>query len=500
MNNTFTVCWIVTFVLCFTGSGLVANEASAQEIGDATPSSEVVGVDQTTTEPEAAPVPWTRPGYRVPRYAEDWSTMAARPDDAPADFFDPIKWITIHREPDIHLTLGGQYRFRVEGWNNFGFDGDQNDVFTLHRLGLHGDLRLEEAVRFFVELKSSHATERNLPGGRRVLDVDTFALQNAFADLRVPLGDSAAFTLRVGRQEMLLGSQRLVSPLDWSNTRRTFDAISGILEGPGFAFTGFLSRPVEISKYEFNTTDNSRDFCGVHGRFDIPGSNFKAEGYWFGLYENEATFAGVTGEHQRHTLGARLHGPIGDSGFDVDVESAYQFGTLGDSDISAWMLASQIGYRFADADWRPRVFVGFDYASGTRGSGSTIETFDHLFPLGHAYLGWADILGRQNIIAVNPGISLHPDARWDIIASVHLFWRASGDDGPYNLAGARFRDPAASGSRYLGTEFDLLVRYRATENLTLEAGYCRFFPGAFIRESGPGRGLDFFYLQVAFTF
>jgi hypothetical protein len=35
----------------------------------------------------------------------------------------------------------------------------------------------------------------------------------------------------VGRQELLYGAQRLISPLDWANTRRTFEGGKLIWQG-----------------------------------------------------------------------------------------------------------------------------------------------------------------------------------------------------------------------------------------------------------------------------
>ena len=43
--------------------------------------------------------------------------------------------------------------------------------------------------------------------------------------LKLPLrfiSGGATVTLRGGRQDLLFGAQRLIGPLDWSNTRRTF--------------------------------------------------------------------------------------------------------------------------------------------------------------------------------------------------------------------------------------------------------------------------------------
>ena len=51
---------------------------------------------------------------------------------------------------------------------------------------------------------------------------------------------------------MAFGAQRLVSPLDWSNTRRTFDGASAIVSLGSWQATGFWTRPVQVNRYAVN--------------------------------------------------------------------------------------------------------------------------------------------------------------------------------------------------------------------------------------------------------
>src|SRR2546423_1533754 len=56
---------------------------------------------------------------------------------------------------------------------------------------------------------------------------DRLDVQQAFLDLRFPVtkGPEADPILRIGRQEMAFGSQRLVSIRDAPNVRRAFDGV-----------------------------------------------------------------------------------------------------------------------------------------------------------------------------------------------------------------------------------------------------------------------------------
>ena len=115
------------------------------------------------------------------------------------------------------------------------------------------------------------------------------------------------------------------------------------------------------------------------------------------------TFNGTTGHEDRYTIGGRVFGAS--HGFDYEVENAYQFGHVGSGDVSAWMIATEGGYTLK-APLTPRLWLGFDYASGDDGAGGDVGTFNQLFPLGHAYFGYIDAVGRQNIVDLHPGASI----------------------------------------------------------------------------------------------
>ena len=67
--------------------------------------------------------------------------------------------------------------------------------------------------------------------------------------------------------------------------------------------------------------------------------------------------------------------------------------------ISAWALYAGAGYTFKNMPWTPRIGYAYVFASGDDNpvTGDT-TTFDHLYPTGHAQLGYMDQAGWQNII------------------------------------------------------------------------------------------------------
>ncbi len=289
------------------------------------------------------------------------------------------------------------------------------------RIRLHGDLVLGPYFRVFLEGKSSISTDRNLPGGRRILDVDTADLQNVFVDLKIPF-ESGNGTLRFGRQELQLGRQRLVSPLNWSNTRpRMFDGFRGTVEFAEWQLDGFHTRFVRVRKYAFNGNNAGTDFSGIY-LTGPPREHLAADFYWFRLDREVSVWNGASGPEDRHTLGVRLGGSLARSGINFDVEGAYQFGDHGTTDIQAFMFAGELGYAFTQVHGVPRLQLGFDWASGDQDpADGEVNTFNQLFPLGHAYFGFIDIVGRQNVMDLSGRFSFSPKRPFSIRLDGHSF-------------------------------------------------------------------------------
>lgn len=446
--------------------------------------------------------PPKRPGYDgTLRQEEDWSVLG-RPGEMPStDLFDPIKHLPLNDDGSIWSSFGGSYSLRVEAWNNFAFDEGNDDAFVLSRLRLHGDIHLGEQVRVFAELKSALATHRGLPGGKRTLDVDELALQQLFVDIKVPLGELGSLTIRPGRQMLRFGTQRIVSPLVWANTMRTWDGVSAIWKGDDWEAQGFWTQFVPVEKYDFNDPDSQTEFWGVYVTGKVPSTEMGLDLYYLGLdRDDRITFNGTTGEEDRHTFGARLFGAVGRTAFDLDLEGAYQTGEVGAGDVDAFMLSAEAGYTFHDAPAIPRLWVGFDYASGDDSPGGDVETFNQLFPFGHYFLGYVDAVGRQNSVAFSSGVTIKPLEKWAVNLDAHLFFRADEDDALYNAGGVPIRAGGLDDAHEIGAELDLTVNYRFDRHLSVLLGYNHFFVGDFVDDSGPGDDVDFAFAWFRYLF
>jgi hypothetical protein len=468
--------------------------------------------------PSSAPAPVNKPGtggapapYTVVRWNEDYSYL--KDPALRTDPIDAIKYIPFNDSGSVYLSLGGQFRERYEYFNHntFGAGIQDQDGYLLHRLLLHADLHLGPNFRVFGQFKS--ALEDGRSGGPRAADSDESDIQQLFVDGIIPLDEKSSATIRFGRQDLLYGAQRLISPLDWSNTRRTFEGLKVSTTMGMNNLDLFWVRPVIVDNLEPNDGDRSSSFAGIYDTLSLPDlfpkANTKLELYGLALNQNNrgavATAGPIGVDTDTYTIGARFS--TNPKPWDFDIEGDYQFGQAGAGDISAWSIAFEGGYTLMDCPLKPRAYIGADVASGDRDAANPDkQTFNQLFPLGHAYFGYIDVIGRQNIIDVHPGIELTLlenksfAKKISLRGDYHLFWRESKADGVYNAAGGLLRGASGSGESYIGSEVDLLLNWQIDRHISAYFGYSHFFAGDFLQTTGPSDDIDFFYAAMSFTF
>lgn len=455
------------------------------------------------------------PNYFALRYDDDFAYLDGPAGSYREDFFDPVK--NIHLSDDWRLDLGGEYRIRVEGGRNNIFNAryPTADSFVLERYFLHANLRYKKLFRIYVESIDAFYCGRDEP--QLPYQQDRFDLNQGFFDLRV-LGEENPLTLRVGRQELSYGKERLVGVLDWTNVARRFDGAKLFYHTPAFDIDAFWTKPIVFMYKPFTSAWNPQIDEGLTRKPDT----WHEEGQFFGVYSTlkqipkhalDLYFLGLTdtgnqlnvnghfGDLTLFTLGSRFGGTIGN--FDHDTEVAGQWGSWAGDDIKAWMIANDTGYTFKDVPMSPRIGAGVDFATGdrTRGDG-TIGTFNQLFPTGHMYLGYMDIVGRQNVFSPNVNFTIKPVKDVTVKAFYYHFWLASDTDALYNALGiATRRDPSGASGSNVGDEFDVTVNWKVDAHSSLLLGFSYFWPDGFIeRTAPPSPDGSFYYIQWQFRF
>ena len=433
------------------------------------------------------------------REDEDWSFLANPANRQ--DFWDPVKYIRLRKgRNDWFMTISGEAR---EVWEQIGNDywgqAPYWNGYLNERYMLGFDLHYGKHVRTFVDLKSGINSFRY--GGPRPIDEKKLDFQAAF--LQVGTREGPNFVdLRVGIHELEYGSGRLVDVREGPNVRLSFAGFLVNSKINQWLVDGFAVRPREDKFGFFDDRPNSQvEFWGVYASRPAPKTSVDL--YYLGLNRKQATFQRGTAQEVRQSIGGRVSRPIATerSGWDFDDEALWQFGTFGSGNIRAWTVATETGYRFTNALLKPRLSAKADISSGDHPATNTLGTFNPLFPKGD-YFGVLATTGPGpiNFIDVHPKVEItlphNVSASFDWIVQ----WRESLNDGVYNVPGSLIRAGNASQARYVGDRPGTQIRWQKTRHLWFQGDYGIFYAGPFIRETHPGRNLNYWALWAGYKF
>ncbi len=305
-------------------------------------------------------------------------------------------------------------------------------------------------------------------------------------------------SVTLGRQDIIIGSQRLLGTRDGTNVRRQWDGVRVRTQAGDWALDAFAAALVDVEpEGAFNDTpDDDRLIAGINATTRLPAGS--ADLYY--LRADTADLATIEGvaDQTRHSVGARLFGEHGRVFWNW--EAIYQFGEHGDLDISAWTLATNTGYRF-DAVWSPEIMLSANISSGDDENGDgELNTFDALYPRGN-YFSSVALLGPSNFYNINPYVRFSPTPKLDVSVDINWYWRTETNDGVYTPSGRIFRAPSASTSaRFVNTAVSAQATYAINDAVSLEAIYTHSEPQTFIADTGPAEPIDFLELTLRVRF
>ena len=346
------------------------------------------------------------------------------------------------------IEFGGQIRPRTEFRDPVG---NGYDVFTSMRARLNITATLEQDVNVFIQLQdvrlwgeeSDTFTDYN---------ADNFDFHQAYMDIK-DMGDTA-LSLRIGRQAIGLGGQRIIGAVEWAQQGRTFDGVLvtvkpqwGTIQGVGVRLSDTTAKDISGNAYlaalyaTASGTSTSADFYGIYHHVSPEGSNRS---------DNTRLW----------TLGARIYGEK--SNWIYRAEGSFQTGERRGPNGSAFMFGGRLGTTLGNGS----LTLWYDYLSGDSNfKDSKWKSFDTLFATNHKYYGFADLFlnipvhtrdrGLQDF-AIKASVPLDEEGRIRLAADGHVFFLAQKGDLE---------------SGHLADEIDLTLSYQYSENVTFVAGY-----------------------------
>jgi hypothetical protein len=438
--------------------------------------------------------------------------------------------------------LGGQVRVRLEAHDFYGVAGRAGALdFRDHGGIAHNNfMMLREKVHvgysipwfgFYVEGRdSSTSGDERDPNP----EADSADLHQAY----LTIGNKQIVSLKVGRQELSYGDERLIGAFDWNNLGRVFDGAKLRYEDKNLWVDAFVSRVVLVDEHSFNMANEYETFSGLYASTKLVPKQETQLYFLARNTETESPFAHVKDTPQAggasprdiYTPGLRVKSLPGQlDGWDYSTELMYQFGRYQNpaASVAAQRAARSqsheafaayvgAGYTFEKVTARPRLGVEYNYGSGdSNPKDNKHGTFDNLFPTNHKFYGMMDFISLQNIHNVRLMSSVQPHKKLTISLEGHLFWLADTQDSFYTVAGGRRGGTAATpGTGYginkgydsfVGSEIDLVATYKICPSAAVQVGYGHFFTGDYIDQSLSSKAFgshdaDFLYLQTTFTF
>jgi len=423
--------------------------------------------------------------FKQLRYDENYLSLAR---DTSSNWYHRLKFTPVSNDKATYFSFGGEVRYQYFHFDNedWGAAPADKDGFVLTRYLGHVDFHAGKHFRAFVQLQSSLANgEKETPSP---VDQNVLDLHQAFVDFWRSLNNGHDLTLRIGRQELSYGSQRLVAVREAPNNRQSFDAAKVMYGSKNVKLDVFYSHYVQAKPNIFDDAfNNATQFWGAYAAFvKIPVvQNFDL--YYLGIHKKTASFDDGRGTEPRHSVGARIWEAT--PTWQYDVEGLYQFGDFAACTISAWTLSANISYTFYQNKLKPQVGLKTEAISGDKNySDGRLNTFNPLFPKG-AYFGLAALIGPANLLDAHPYIQFNLSKKLLFATDYDLFWRMNRNDGLYAVNGKIIYSGKQGTSKQIGRQLGTALEYTPNKYLYFRQELTWFSAGDYLKEAGPGKDI-----------
>lgn len=392
--------------------------------------------------------------------------------------------------PAVPVTISGEVRVRTEADGRT--PGTSSDMVSLLRTRLGVLVEPSERVHAVVRISDS-----------RAFGEETNTLTDASAD-RLDLHEGfiewtseAGTRLRVGRQELAYGDERLIGTVGWANVTRSFDGVQlrvpvGAWTVDGFGATLREFDAINAAGVDPRANEGLARDQSLFGVWATDGAHDL-----FAIVETRVAGSGLHDVFRR-TLGG--HATMALSGLTLDGTAAFQFGTAVGSDererdISAWLVSGSVAHQFA-GNLKPRVALQVDLLSGDEDpTDDRYAAFNTLYATNHKFYGFMDLildpvsqLAGRGLTDIALRGTLRPGA-WQLGVDLHRL--------------GLMKERTGATGRALGTELDATLGRTLAKGLGLSTGTSIFRPADAATAPGIGLGdgtLWWGYVQLTTSF
>ncbi|MDQ7001298.1 MAG: alginate export family protein [Ghiorsea sp.] len=402
-------------------------------------------------------------------------------------------------------SVSADLRERYQSFDNFNFNSavDQNRSEFDSRLYIKAKKDFDNGVSVFLQPQAvliKNTTQAN--GTQTFSQAD---LLQAYVQY-----DMKNMAVRVGRQQLVYGDQRLLGHLGWKDVARTFDGAKVMYKKDAMSIDVFAVHPADIVSMTPSTaapqgqslvTWEDRTLLGAYGTYHVaPKSGVDA--YVINWQHNQQ--ASVGQGRNMNTFGTRLFGQR--DGFDGTFEAVFQRGTW-KTGVSQHASAYALKAGYTLDTWKTRLGIEYNYSPGDdKTDANTHKTFVFPFHTNHAHYGEMDLFSWANMKDLRLSAKMSPAKGLTLMGNVHFLSldKATGDWVNVVGVGNVFAGSPTYTSTDAGTEIDLKVVYKvaSVQGLKVVGLYGVFNPGAAVveRNAGKADSATFAYLIAQYVF
>jgi len=380
------------------------------------------------------------------------------------------------------VRLSGSIRERWEATDGDNFSATPAESYLLSQIRLALTVQPVSWLSFFGEAQDARVLFHQTNPGTSVSD--PFDLHQAW--VAVGKREGNGFFAELGRQELTIGSGRLINSTDtwWTNSARTFDVVHG-----SYATNLLRAEVVAGSVVQVDPTREDRHKSGDHVYAEyntfghlIPGAT--VEPYFFAR-----TLVGVKakdghiGNMDTLAAGGRVAGKT-PGRIDYSVEALHEYGSYADDRFSANGLAALLGWTISASGWAPRLSSDYAYASGDDGrNNGHRENFDNMYGSNQPLNSLTGLFGWKNICDWRSGVDFRPRKALRVKIDFRDYWLANTGDGLYSAAGTRTVFDSKATSAHVGEGFEMQSTLAVTKKTTVGFGVGNLFPGAYLEQA-----------------
>jgi hypothetical protein len=385
-------------------------------------------------------------------------------------------------------------RVRWEGPEGSNFTITPSNSYALSRIRFGLAYQPTSWLRFFGEMQDSRAEFYRGNPGNTVSD--PWDARQGYIELGKIEGNGAK--VRAGRQDILIGSGRLVTSGDWSNITKCYDILHGFVTSDGAKLDIVAGSVVLADPARMDRNKPGEHLYVAYSAFGklIPQASIEP-------YLMAKTAMNVKGKDGKlgnaDTIygGARLLGKI-PGGFDYTAEAVREGGRYSDESIQAFGYVTGAGWTFAQAPWHPRLNGDYLWASGNDDRKDHYhQSFDYLYGAQQPLNSLNGQFAWRNVEALRAGVEAAPFKNLTVSVSYRDYWLATTEDGLYNGAGVETVLNVKATSNHVGDGVETMWTYKVAPKTIVGAGIGTLTPGAYLKQSNKTTG--FLYPYISFT-